>query len=113
MAETVLSLNERSTDNLSSIEKIQMEENSSEGLVLKELPKHLKYAFLGEERSNAMILAADLTIEKEHKVIETLKKHQDAIASSVEDLKGISHQFVCIKSLWRGMQRLKLNIREG
>ena len=30
-----------------------MEENSFEGLVLKELPKHLKYIFLEEERSNS------------------------------------------------------------
>ena len=50
MAETVLSLNERNTENLSSEEKLQVEEKSSKGLVLKELPKHLKCAFLGKER---------------------------------------------------------------
>ena len=37
-----------------------------------------------------MILAADLTTEKEQKVVETLKKHHEAITWSVEDLKGIS-----------------------
>ena len=45
MEKTILSLNERSIDNLNSEEKVQEEEKSSEGLVLKELPKHLKYAF--------------------------------------------------------------------
>ena len=50
-----------------------MEEKSSEGLVLKELPKHLKYAFLGEERSKPVIVAADLTVEKEQKVVNFLE----------------------------------------
>ena len=67
-----------------------MEEKSCEGLVLKELPKHLKYAFLGEERSTLVILATDLTEEKKQKVVETLRKHQEAITWLVEDLKGIS-----------------------
>ena len=51
-----------------------MEEKSVEGLVLKEFPKHLKYAFLGEERSKPIILAVDLTTEKEQKVVKMLKK---------------------------------------
>ena len=77
MIETVLSLNERSTDNLSSKEKVQEEEKSSEDLVLKELPKHLKYAFLSEERSKLVIIVANLTAEKVHKVVEILIKHKE------------------------------------
>ena len=65
--ETILGLNERSTNNLSSKEKVQEEEKSSKGLVLKEFPKHLKYAFLGKEWSKPMILAADLIAEKEQR----------------------------------------------
>ena len=65
IAETILSLNERSTDNLKNEEKFQVDEKSSKGLFLKELPKNLKYAFLCEERSKPIILAADLTVEKE------------------------------------------------
>ena len=72
MAEIVLSLN---TENLSNEEKVQVEEKSSEGLVLKELPKHLKYVFLEEERSKPVIIAADLTTEKEQKVVKILRKH--------------------------------------
>ena len=49
IVETVLSLNERSTYNLNKEEKVQVEEKIFEGLVLKELPKHLKYVFLREE----------------------------------------------------------------
>ena len=37
-----------------------------------------------------MILATDLTVEKEQKVVEILRKHKEDIAWSVEDLKGIS-----------------------
>ena len=46
MEKTILSLN---TENLCSKEKVQVEEKSSEGLILKELPKHLKYVFMEEE----------------------------------------------------------------
>ena len=66
-----------------------MEENSYEGLILKELPKNLKYVFLDKERSKSVIIAANLIAEKEQKVVETLRKHQEAIAWSIEDLKGI------------------------
>ena len=65
IVETVLSLNERSIDNLNREEKVKVEEKISEGLVLKEFPKHLKYVFLGEERSKPVIIAANLTVEKE------------------------------------------------
>ena len=65
IAKTILSLNERSTDNLNREEKIQVEEKISEGPVLTELPKHLKYVFLGEEISKPVTIAANLTVEKE------------------------------------------------
>ena len=52
-----------------------MEEKSFEGLVLKELTKHQKYAFLVKERSKPVILATDFTAEKEHKVVKILRKH--------------------------------------
>ena len=41
-----------------------MEEKSSEGLVLKEFPKHLKYVFLDKEKSKHVIIASNLTAEK-------------------------------------------------
>ena len=47
LKETVLSLNENSTEKSSSNEEKAIEtEESSEGLTLKKLPKHLRYAFL-------------------------------------------------------------------
>ena len=64
--ETLLSLKEISVEKSSSSEeKGQEVEKSSKGLILKELPKHLKYAFLGAERAQLAIIAADLTVENE------------------------------------------------
>ena len=86
--ETLLSLKDISAEKSSCSEKNGQEvEKSSKGLILKELPKQMKYAFLGIERAQPLIIAADLTVEKEHNVIRILKKYEEAI---VEDLKGIN-----------------------
>ena len=51
--ETVLSLNEKSQEHVCSKEqKATEQETSAEGLILKELPSHLKYAFLEPEKEN-------------------------------------------------------------
>ena len=44
--ESVLSIDENSTEKCSNEQKAEKTETSSEGLILKELPSHLKYAFL-------------------------------------------------------------------
>ena len=63
--ETVLSLNEGSAEKSSGCEeKAQEVETSYEGLILKELPKHLKYAFLGAEKSKLVIIETDLIEER-------------------------------------------------
>ena len=52
LKETVLSMNEEYAENSSSSkEKVHEIEKFFEGLILKELPKHLKYYFLGTERA--------------------------------------------------------------
>ena len=63
---------------------------SSEGLSLKELPKHLEYAFLQPEKGKPIIISAELTELEKQKLLEILRKYQEAIAWSIEDLKGIS-----------------------
>ena len=51
--ETVLNLNEKNIENSCSSEKKATEqETSAEGLILKELPSHMKYAFLEPEKTN-------------------------------------------------------------
>ena len=89
--EIALSLKDISIERSSSNEeKEQGVEKSYEGLILKELPKHLKYASLGAQRAQPVIIVADLTEEKEKKLLQIIRKYKEAIAWSVEDLKGTS-----------------------
>ena len=57
---------------------------------MKELPSHLKYDFLEPEKRKPVIISSALTESKEHKLLENLRKYKEAIAWSIEDLKGIS-----------------------
>ena len=66
------------------------QKTSVEGLILKELPSHLKYAFLEPEKGKPVIISAALTEIEEKKLLQILRKYKEAIAWSIEDLKGIS-----------------------
>ena len=57
---------------------------------MKELPSHLKYAFLEPEKRKPIIISAALTEYEEHKLLKILMKYKEAIVWSIEDLKGIS-----------------------
>ena len=57
---------------------------------MKELPNHLKYAFLEPEKRKPVIISTALTEAEEQKLLEILRKYKEAIAWSIEDLKGIS-----------------------
>ena len=62
LKEIVLSLNEENAENSNNgEEKVHEIENFFEGLILKELPKNLKYALFGAERAQPVIIADDLT----------------------------------------------------
>ena len=88
--ETVLSLNENNQENSSSQEKkVTKPETSAEGLILKELPSHLKYTFLEPEKGKPVIISTELTENEEQRLLQILRKYKEAIAWSIEDLKGI------------------------
>ena len=57
---------------------------------MKELPRHLTYALLEQEKEKSIIISAALTKLEEQKLLEILRKYKEAIAWSVKDLKGIS-----------------------
>ena len=81
LKEAVLSLNESSGERSSCYEgKVSEVNTSSEGLILKELLKHLKYACLEARKSKPVIISVDLTMHKEHKLLEILKKYKGVIA---------------------------------
>ena len=65
---------------------------------MKELPSHLKYEFLEPERRKPVIISAALTEAEEQKLLESLRKYKEAIAWSIEDLKGIS-PFICMHKI--------------
>ena len=91
LKEVVLNVEENSTEKSSSYEEKAIEVNtSSEGLILKEWPENLKYAFLQPEKAKPVIILARLHELEEQKLLEILRKYKEAIAWSIDDLKGIS-----------------------
>ena len=65
---------------------------------MKELPRHLKYAFLEPKNRKPVTISAALTEPEEKKQLKILRKSKEAIAWSIEDLKGISH-FICMHKI--------------
>ena len=97
--ETVLSINENNQDEVcSQKQQTHEQETSAEGLTLKELPSHLKYEFLEPEKRKLVIISISLTEAEEQKLLEILRKYREAIAWSIEDLKGISSS-ICMDKI--------------
>ena len=73
-AELVLSVEENSTKKSNIYEeKVDQENTSSEGLILKELLEHLKYVFLQLEQAKPVIISTGLTELEEQKLLEFLE----------------------------------------
>ena len=88
---TVWSLNEKSTENSGRNEKKGNEqETSAKGLILKELPSHLKYAFLEPKGEKPVIISVALNENEEQQLLRILRNYKEEISWSIEDLKGIS-----------------------
>ncbi|KAJ8759780.1 hypothetical protein K2173_009881 [Erythroxylum novogranatense] len=62
-------------------------------LELKQLPHHLKYAYLGENSTLPVIVSTELTNVQEEKLLRVLKGHKRAIGWTLADIKGISPLF--------------------
>ena len=89
--ETVLSLKQNINEKGENNEKGEIhQETNEEGLVLKELPSHLKYAHLESPKRKQVIISARLSDAEEQRLLKILKKHKESIAYSIEELKGIS-----------------------
>ena len=50
----------------------------------------MKYAFLEPEKGKPVIISAELIENKEQRLLQILRKYKEAIALSIEDLKGIN-----------------------
>nr|XP_027120589.1 uncharacterized protein LOC113737579 [Coffea arabica] len=59
-------------------------------LELKELPKHLKYAYLEDHNTLPVIIANDLTEVQQEKLLRVLRETKPAIGWMLADIKGIN-----------------------
>jgi len=64
---------------------------------LKPLPDNLKYKFLGQAETLLVIIASDLLVAQEEKLLDVLREHKEAIGWTIEDIKGISPSVVMHK----------------
>nr|GEW71095.1 DNA-directed DNA polymerase [Tanacetum cinerariifolium] len=78
-------------------EKSSVDEPSA--VKLKDLPRHLKYAFLEGDDKLPVIIAKDLSVEEKTTLITVLKSHKRAIAWKLSDIKGIDPEFCTHKIL--------------
>ncbi|XP_019459975.1 PREDICTED: uncharacterized protein LOC109359739 [Lupinus angustifolius] len=84
---------------LTKPEKDQGEDDRKEQeLKLKELPLHLKYAFLEGNTNKQVIISNSLSTLEEQKLIQVLEKHQQTIGWTLQDLKRISPSF-CMQKI--------------
>ena len=91
LKKAVLSVEEDNTEKSSSYEEEVANENkSSKVLIPKQLLEHLEYAFLQSKKGKSVIISAELTGLQKKKLLEILRKYKEAIAWSIEGLKGIS-----------------------
>ena len=59
-------------------------------LELKQLPTHLRYAYLDQLKHYLVIINASLEKNEEEKLLRVLRKYKDAIGWTISDIKGIS-----------------------
>ncbi|GJT92966.1 reverse transcriptase domain-containing protein [Tanacetum coccineum] len=68
-------------------------------LELKDLPSHLKYAFLEGTDKLPIIISKELKDEEKAALLKVLKSHKRAIAWKISDIKGIDPRFCTHKIL--------------
>nr|GFB75002.1 reverse transcriptase domain-containing protein [Tanacetum cinerariifolium] len=66
---------------------------------LKELPPHLEYAFLGENKKSPVIIAKDLNVNEKTALIDVFKLRKKEIALKLTDINGIDPEFCSHKIL--------------
>ena len=74
-------------DEEAKFEELPMDKLS---LDLKALPSTLKYAFLDEEKAKPVIISSRLDIKQKEKLLEVLRKNEEAIRWTLTDLKGLN-----------------------
>nr|GEY90579.1 reverse transcriptase domain-containing protein [Tanacetum cinerariifolium] len=80
--------------------KNQSSDDEPPKVELKELPPHLEYAFLGENKKWPVIIAKDLNVNEKTALINVLKSRKKAIAWKLTDIRGIDPEFCSYKILF-------------
>ncbi|GJW20974.1 DNA-directed DNA polymerase, partial [Tanacetum coccineum] len=62
-------------------------------LELKNLPQHLKYAYLHGDKSFPIIISSELSEKEKISLLQVLEKRKGAIAWKMSDIKGISPSY--------------------
>ncbi|KAI5349907.1 hypothetical protein L3X38_002798 [Prunus dulcis] len=86
--------------------KLQPSTVVAPSLVLKPLPSHLRYAFLGENNTLHVIIATNLNTAEEEKLLKILLQHKAAIGWTIADIMGISLPSACTVFYWRTISDL-------
>ncbi|XP_027182096.1 uncharacterized protein LOC113780496 [Coffea eugenioides] len=73
-----------------SNERILPSVQQAPNVELKEMPEHLKYAYLGDNKTLPVIIANDLTALQEERLLRVLRKFKPAIGWTLADIKGIN-----------------------
>ena len=60
---------------------------------LKQLPEHLRYAFLGESSTLLVITASNLSGIEEEKILRILREFKSAIGWTITDIKRTSPSY--------------------
>nr|GFD15103.1 hypothetical protein [Tanacetum cinerariifolium] len=79
--------------------KNQSSDDEPPEVLLKELPPHLEYAFLGENKKWPVIITKDLNVNEKSALINVLKSRKKAIAWKLTDIRGIDPEFCSHKIL--------------
>ena len=74
---------------------LEEERKTLNGLVLKELPKGLKYAFLGCNDTKPVIIYSKMDKDMEVKLLGVLERYSKAFAWSIEEIKGSVPPYAC------------------
>ncbi|XP_071923249.1 uncharacterized protein [Coffea arabica] len=82
-------------------------------LELNPLPEHLKYAYLGDNKTLSVIISSALSKIQEEKLIRVLREHKEAIGWTIADIKGISRPSVCTGLDWKRMLNLFGRLKGG
>nr|GEY21068.1 reverse transcriptase domain-containing protein [Tanacetum cinerariifolium] len=84
---------------------------------LKDLPPHLKYAFLEGDNKLPITIAKELGDEEKSTLIKVLKSHKRAIAWKLSDIQGINPEFFTHKILmeedYKPAEKSHFMVKEG